>query len=101
MTHNRFSDFHCVYTIIQVVHTEFVKVVLTSFKQNYSGISCSSNIHGTNFREKQVKEMEKKEEPVGNLHLKEAKNYEILQAEMRLQHEYNYKILFANDFWKL
>ena len=24
MTHNRFSNFHCVCTIIQVVHTEFM-----------------------------------------------------------------------------
>ena len=29
MTHNRFSNFICVYTIIQVVHTEFIKVILT------------------------------------------------------------------------
>ena len=27
MTQNRFSDFQCVYTIVQVVHTEFIKVV--------------------------------------------------------------------------
>ena len=27
MTQNRFSDFQCVYAIIQVVHTEFIKVV--------------------------------------------------------------------------
>ena len=27
MAHIRFSDFHCVYTFIQVVHIEFVKVV--------------------------------------------------------------------------
>ena len=29
LTLNQFSDFHCVYTIIQVVHTEFIKVALT------------------------------------------------------------------------
>ena len=29
MTHNQFSDFHCVYTFIQVVHTEFIKVACT------------------------------------------------------------------------
>ena len=29
MTDNRFSNFHCAYTIIQVVRTEFIKVVLT------------------------------------------------------------------------
>ena len=31
MTHNRFSNFHCVYTNIQVVHTEFIKVVRTDY----------------------------------------------------------------------
>ena len=31
MTHNRFSNFHCIYTIIQVVHTGFIKVVLTEY----------------------------------------------------------------------
>ena len=31
MTHNRFSDFDCVYTLIQVVHTQFVKVVRTEY----------------------------------------------------------------------
>ena len=31
MTHSRFSDFHCVYTFIQVVHTEFIKVVRTEY----------------------------------------------------------------------
>ena len=30
MTHNRFSNFHCVYTIIQVVHTELI-IVLTEY----------------------------------------------------------------------
>ena len=31
MTHNRFSNFHYVYTIKQVDHTEFIKVVLTEY----------------------------------------------------------------------
>ena len=31
MTHNRFSNFHCAYTIIQVVHTEFIKIVHTDY----------------------------------------------------------------------
>ena len=30
MTHNWFSNFHCLYTIIQIAHTEFIKVVLTA-----------------------------------------------------------------------
>ena len=29
MIHNRFSDFHCIYTFIEVVHTEFIKVAGT------------------------------------------------------------------------
>ena len=33
MTHNRVSGFHCIYSIIQVVHTEFIKVVLTDYSE--------------------------------------------------------------------
>ena len=40
MTHNRFSNFHCVYTIIQVVHTELIKVVLIE----YSAFKSSSKM---------------------------------------------------------
>ena len=32
LTHNRLSDFHCVYIFIQVVNAEFIKVVRTAFK---------------------------------------------------------------------
>ena len=31
MTHNRFSNFHCAYTSIQVTHTAFMKVVCTDY----------------------------------------------------------------------
>ena len=31
MIGNRFSGFHCVYTFMQVVHTNFIKVVLTEY----------------------------------------------------------------------
>ena len=31
MTHSWFSNFHCVYTLIQVVHTEFQKNVPTEY----------------------------------------------------------------------
>ena len=40
MTHNRFSDSHRVYIIIQVVHTEFIKVVRTE----YSAFKSSSKM---------------------------------------------------------
>ena len=79
MTHNQFSNFHSIYTIIQVVHTEFIKVVLKvfsvhEFKQNDSRTSRSSNNYCSNFQEKQVKEKEKiREKSVWNLSLKEEK----------------------------
>ena len=38
MTHNRFSNFHWAYINIQVVHTEFIKVVHTG----YSAFKSSS-----------------------------------------------------------
>ena len=40
MTHNRFSNFYCAYTITQVVHTEFMKVVRT----DYSDVKSSSKM---------------------------------------------------------
>ena len=40
MTQNRFSEFHCVYTFIQVVHTEFIKVV----RIKYSAFRSSSKM---------------------------------------------------------
>ena len=39
-THNRFSNFHCAYTVIQAVHTEFIKVVRT----DYSAFKSSSKM---------------------------------------------------------
>ena len=111
MTHNRFSDFHCVYTIIYKYTSCSYRVQkscsyrvfsLQEFKQNDSRTSCSSSNYCTNFQEKQVKaKKRKKEENVWNLCLKEEKNYEILLEELRLEGECNYKILFTNDFWKL
>ena len=38
MTHNQFSSFYCVYTIIQAVRTEFIKVFFT----DYSAVKSSS-----------------------------------------------------------
>ena len=38
--HNRLSNFYGVYTIIQVVHTKFIKVVLT----DYSAFRSSSKM---------------------------------------------------------
>ena len=40
MTHNRFTNFHCAYTNIQVVYSEFIKVVRT----DYSAFKSSSKV---------------------------------------------------------
>ena len=40
MTHSRFSNFHSAYTSIQVVYTEFMKVVCT----DYSAFKSSSKV---------------------------------------------------------
>ena len=79
MTHNRFSNFHCVYTIIQVVHTEFIKVVLTE----YSAFKSSSKVIQEQAaavviivlisEKKNTRKMGKKEESVWNLGLREKK----------------------------
>ena len=69
---------------------------LLGFKQNDSKSSCKSSYYSTNFREKQVKEKEKKEESIWNLGLKEKKNsqyYETLLPALQLEDEYNYNIL--------
>ena len=63
MTHNRFSDFDCVYTLIQVVHTQFVKVARTEYSV-FMSLSKMIQEHAvnyyTNFSEKQAKEKETK-----------------------------------------
>ena len=70
MTHNRLSNFCGVYTIIQVVHTKFTKIVLT----DYSGFRSSSKM-----TEEQVAaaasqgKREKKKKSMSKLGLKEEK----------------------------
>ena len=92
------TTFNCIYTIIQVVHTEFTKVVLTvysvfqKFKQNDSRTSCTSSNYCTNFQEKQVKEKETKKKVCVKPWLKRRKKfgfYETLLAERQLEVEYN------------
>ena len=101
MTHNQFSNFHCAYTIIQVVHTQFIKVVRT----NYSAFKSSSKMIQEQaasaiiialISEKNLskKNREKKRRVCMKPWLKRRKNfYETLLAELRLEYKYNYKIL--------
>ena len=93
MTRNRLSNSCGVYTIIQVVHTKFIKLFLQlflfslqQFKQNDLRTSCSSS---------KSRKRRKKEESMWNLGLQEEKTelYETLLAELWLEKEYNYNIL--------
>ena len=93
MTRNRLSNSCGVYTIIQVVHTKFIKLFLQlflfslqQFKQNDLRTSCSSS---------KSRKRRKKEESMWNLGLQEEKPelYETLLAELWLEKEYNYNIL--------
>ena len=60
MTHNWLSNFYGVYTIMQIVHTNFIKVVLT----DYSGFTNSSKMIKNKFQQQQVKEKESKKKPM-------------------------------------
>ena len=66
MTDNRLSHFYGVYTITQVVHTKFIKVVLkdySSFKSSSKMIqeqAAAASNNCANFREKEVREKQKK-----------------------------------------
>ena len=44
MPHNSFSNFQCLYTIIQVAHIEFIKFVLTEYSA-FKGLSKMSQEH--------------------------------------------------------
>ena len=72
---------------MQVVHTKFIKAVL----RDYSPFSSSN---------KMIWEQAAAAASQG----KGGKNWELygtLLAELRLEGEYNYKILITNDIWKL
>ena len=67
MVQNHLSTSKGVYTIIQVVHTTFIKVVLTGYSvfkssSKVARTSCSNSNYCTNFREKTSQEKEKKKE---------------------------------------
>ena len=103
MTHNRFSDFHFVFTFIQVAHTEFIKVVLTEHSafKSLSKMSQEQAVAGViigliSKKDKSRKERQKRK--VGmKPWLKRRENlgfYKTLLAELRLENEYNYKTIY-------
>ena len=78
-------------------------ITLQEFKQNDLRTSCSSSSSNycTNFREKQVKEKEKKRRVSGKPWFKRRKNlefYETLLAELRLEDEYKYNMLLRMTY---
>ena len=79
VTHNWFSNFHCVYTNIQVVRTEFIKVVrayYSAFKSSSKMIqeqAAAAVIIALISEKKKSRKNRKKEESVWNLGLKEEK----------------------------
>ena len=90
MSHNWFPDFHCVYTIIQVVHTTFIKVALTEYsackssrKMLQKQVAAAVIIALISKKNKSGKNR-KKEESELNLHLKEQKIYEFSQLYQML-----------------
>ena len=98
MTHNRFSNFHCVYTIIQVVHTEFIKVITESaFKSSSKMIqeqaAAAVIIALISEKNKSRKKRKRKKSLCETLAWENLESYETLLAELRLEDEYNYKIL--------
>ena len=78
MTHNRFSNFHCAFTIIQVVHTKFMKVARTdysAFKSSRKMIQkqAAAAVTVALISEKNKWKKKRKKESVSNLGLKEEK----------------------------
>ena len=80
MTHNQFSKFHCVYTIIHFVHTEFIKVVLkySTFKGSSKMIleqaAAAVIVALISEKNKSRKKKERKKIPCVKLWLKRRKN---------------------------
>ena len=102
MTHNRFSNFHCVCTIIQVAHTQFIKVVLTeysAFKSSRKMIqkqAAEAVLIALISEKNKSKKKDKERRICVKPQFKRRKNleyYETLLPELQLEDEYNYNIL--------
>ena len=107
VTHNRFSNFHCAYTNVQVVHTEFIKVFRTdhsAFKslskmiqeQGAAAVITVLHYFPRKTSKKKNNKKQKKKRVCVKPWLKRRKNlefYETLLAELRLKDEYNYNII--------
>ena len=101
MTRHRFSNFHWVFTIMQVVHTEFIKVVITEYSAFKSsskmiqGQAAAAVIIALISKKISQGKREKRRVCVKPC-LKRRKNLKFhgtLLAELRLEHDFNYNIL--------
>ena len=99
MTQNRFSNFNCVCTIIQVVHIVFMKVDLSeysAFKSSSKMIQKQTAVAAVIalISEKNKSSVKgKKRRICVKPWLKLGLNYETLLAELRLEDGHNYNIL--------
>ena len=80
MTHNWFLDFHCVYTFIKVVSTEFIYVfcIEYSFFKSLSKLSQEQheeNIAITSDKNRQRKKKKKKKDQYETVALKREKRW--------------------------
>ena len=94
MNHNRFSNFHSIYTIIQVVFTDYLAFKSSSKMIQEEAVASIIIVlisEKTNSRKKR----KEREEPLWNLGLKQKKlnTLWIPACRMRLEDEYNYNIL--------
>ena len=98
MTRSRFPDFNCVYTFIQVVHTEFIKVICTEFKSlsKLSQEQAAAAVIIALISDKKNSRKKRQKTKVGmKSWLERRKNlefYETLLAELWSEDEYYYKI---------
>ena len=100
MTHNRFSDFHYIHTFIQIVNTEFIKVVLTEYsafkslsKMIQEQVAASVIITLISEKSKSRKKRQKRKTCVKPW-LKRRKNFEFhetLLVELQFEDKYNHK----------
>ena len=99
MSHNRLSNSKGIYTIIQVVHTKFIKVALTDYsvQEKLEEQVAAAVIIALTSEKKQVNKKRKEKRRVCvKPWLKIRKKiffYETLLAELLLQEEYSYNIL--------
>ena len=88
MTHNWLLDFHCVYTFIKVVSTEFLHVVCIEYsvfkslsKLSQEQAAAAVNVAITSDKNRQRKKRKKR--PVRNCGFKEGKTLDFMKLSLQ------------------